>query len=81
MNNLLGKEQIQQLGLLQVVNSVSCDTIEKHHPTLFQVLGTLEEKFKINVDKKVTPFNLTFQGEYHLVFKNKLKRNCKRWES
>ena len=51
MKNLLGKEQIQQLGILQVVNSVSCETIEKRNPTLFQGLGTLKEKFKINVDK------------------------------
>ena len=80
MNNLLGKEQIQQLGLLQVVNSVSCETIEKRHPTLFQGLGTLKEKFKINVDKKATPFNLTVPRRIPLGLQEQVKMELQRME-
>ena len=46
IKNLLGKDQIQQLGLLQVVNGVSCETINKRHMTLFQGLKTLKKKIK-----------------------------------
>ena len=80
MNNLLGKEQIQQLGLPQVVNSVSCETIEKRHPTLFQGLGTLKEKFKINVDKKATPFNLTVPRRIPLGLQEQVKMELQRME-
>ena len=57
LNNLLGKEQIQQLGLLQVVNRASSETIKKCHPTLFPGLKTLKKNLKIMSTRR--PHHLT----------------------
>lgn len=78
MNNLLGREQIQQLGLIHVVNSITCETIEKQHPTLFQGLGTLADEFKINVDDGVTPYNLTVPRRVPLGLQDQVKTELER---
>lgn len=78
MNNLLGKDQIQQLGLIQVVNNITCETIEKRHPKLFHGLGTLKEEFTINVDEGAIPFNLTVPRRIPLGLQDQVKAEIER---
>lgn len=75
INNLIGRDQIPQLGLIQVVKSITCDSSEKNHPVSFLGLGTLLEDVKVNVDEGAMLINLAVPRRVLLGPQDQVKRN------
>jgi len=56
--NLVGRREIRGLGLLLEVNRVSSGDVKEEFPKLFQGLGTMPVKYRIELREGARPFRL-----------------------
>ena len=58
-NNLLGKQEMQDLNIINIVGNIKIADIVSRFPALFDGLGMLPEVFKIHLQSGGRPYNLS----------------------
>jgi len=79
-SNLLGRNEIESLGLISIINSVSSDEVVTKFPSLFRGLGTLPETFTIQVKKDARPYCISVPRRIPVGLRDQVKNELKRME-
>ena len=80
-SNLLGFPAIQNLHLIQRVDSVTTDDIKQRFAKAFEGLGTLGEEYTIKIKDDATPYSLYTPRKVPLPLREKVKEELERMEA
>ena len=80
-NNLLGFPAIQNLRLIQRVDSVSMDVIKQRFAKVFEGLGKLGEEYTIKLKEGATPYSLYTPRKVPLPLRNRVKEELEKMEA
>ena len=80
-SNLLGFPAIQNLRLIQRVDSVTTDEIKQRFAKVFEGLGTLGEEYIIKLKDGATPYSLYTPRRVPLPLREKVKEELEKMEA
>ena len=79
-SNLLGKREIESLGLISIINAVSIDGTIAKYGDMFSGLGTLPEVFKIDMKEGVQLYNISTPRRVPIGLRDQVEKELKRMQ-
>ena len=81
INNLLGKREISDLNIINVVGNIHSDNIISRFPALFDGLGTVGEEFDIKLTPGGSAYKLSVPRRIPLGLREKVREELVRMET
>ena len=79
-NNLLGRNEISDLNIINVISQIQCESITDKFPTIFEGLGTVGEDFEIKLNPGGCPHKLSVPRRVPIGLRHKVKEELNRME-